>query len=188
MGKLTACKIIFLFVLSFIFVVNGRAACNDKTTNSQNRLLMFQGFVLSAYYDGQYIEVKRLKPGKAIFYGYGWLDDHRIFIAYQRQDDAEAIADIEVVDMLTGRTTNLKGLAAAGDSNFDVSPDTGKIIFSTGENIRLMTVGERGDSYQLLDILKDTSCWGVFWINSSTIGCKLFEKGKQKLLKLDIKQ
>lgn len=46
--------------------------------NTSDRLVVIHGRVLNAFTEGRYKEIKRAK----IFYGYGWLDDHRVFVAY----------------------------------------------------------------------------------------------------------
>jgi len=123
-----------LLIMS-LFAIPAYAVENSDTSK---RLVLFQGFILHAYFDNKYVEVKRLSPQSGIFYGYGWLDDHTVFIAYQREGYAEAIADFEVVDLLKKRTTKLDGIGGTGESNFDVNPTTGEIIFSNGDDINFL--------------------------------------------------
>ena len=154
-------------------------------SNTAKRLILFQGFLLNAYFNDQYIEVKRLSPKHAIFYGYGWLDDHRVFVAYQREGYAAAIADLEIIDLRQSRTTKLKNVGAGGESNFDVNPSTGEVVFTTDDAVKLLRVDAKTNAYRIEDV-KNEFCWGVFWIDSKTIGCKLVLKDGLKFVKYSI--
>ena len=136
------------------------------------RLVLFQGFVLLAYFNDKYVEVKRLSPEHAIFYGFGWLDDHTVFTAFQHGGSAEAIADFEIVDLRKGRTTKLDGMGGVGESNFDVNTATGEIVFNDGDDLKLLKLNEKKNAYRIQEIKKGAACWAVFWIDSKTVGCK----------------
>ncbi len=148
--------------------------------NSSKSLVLFQGFILHAYFDNRYVEVKRLSPN-GFFYGYGWLDEHTVFIAYQREGDVEATADFEIVDLLKGKTIKLDGIGGVGESNFDVNPTTSEIVFSDGDDIKMLKFNEKRNAYRIQEMKKGAGCWAVFWIDSKTVGCK--DKKKDILVK-----
>jgi hypothetical protein len=76
-------------LLMLLIAIPGLSSENAVTSK---RLVLFQGNILHAYLNNKYVEIKRLDP-KDSFYGYGWLDDHTVFLAYQREGYAQAIAD-----------------------------------------------------------------------------------------------
>jgi hypothetical protein len=143
--------------------------------NPSRRLILFQGSILHAYFDNKYVEVKRLSPN-GHFYGYGWLDDHTVFTAYQPEESAEAIANFEILDLRKGKTTKLDGIGGVGESNFDVNPTTGEIVFNDGDDLKLLKFNEKRNAYRIHEIKKKAACWAVFWIDSKTVGCKDTQK------------
>lgn len=158
----------FAILLMVSFITSpGHAVDNTATTK---RLILFQGNILHAFHNNKYIEVKRLSP-KDPFYGYGWIDDHTVFLAYQREGYAQAIADREIVDLLQNRRVKLESIDNVGESNFDVNPTTGEIVFSDGDNINLLKLNAKRDAYRIQEIKKNASCWAVFWIDSKIVGC-----------------
>lgn len=180
--------LVFLWSLT-----NAFAGDNINHTNTQNRLIMVQGRVLNVYFNGQYKEIKRA----GTFYGYGWLDDHRVFVAYQPEGWAEASARTEVIDVQQPKSFSLGEIGDTGESNFDVNPDTKEIIFNGPEGIELMTVDLQNLSkpklsrhirlIKKIDPEKDESVgWGVFWIDSRTIG--YLNLTSKQLIKINIKE
>lgn len=174
--------IVMLFTMLFSSV-----AYSTEKQNNANRLILFNGFILNAYYDDKYIEVKRLSPG-AIIYGYGWLDEDRAFIAFQREDSI-AMADIEVTNLKESKTTKLNGIGGVGESNFDVNATTGRIIFSHRNNINELIISEKSDSYKIVPLKTLNQfdyCWAIFWIDTKTVGCKLIQNNEMKFTKYSI--
>src|SRR6266702_6287778 len=80
--------------------------------NASKRLMLFQGLILSAYFNDHYVEIKRAP----LFYGYGWLDHHRVFVAYQREGSAAAYAESEIIDPRPSRTNTLARHGARANS------------------------------------------------------------------------
>ena len=153
-----------------------------------NRLILFQGFLLNAYHNDRYVEVKRLDAGRGTFYGYGWLDKDRVFVAYQDDSAGGAYAAMEIVDLRNLRTAKLKGIGGVGESFFDVNPTTGSIVFSTDVDVKLINIDTNSNSYRIDTIKPNTFCWGAFWIDSDTIGCKLMDKEGNPFVKYRVPQ
>lgn len=137
--------------------------------------LVLEGKTLKARFHG---ELKVLRTGD--FYGYGWLDDHRVFIAYQQEGYAEAIVDAEVVDLASGRRSELGTIMEAdGESIFDVNSHTRQVVFN-GEDaaarggtlsgiVRLMTFDPSGNGYHAKTLRKNIDCASVSWKDEHTI-------------------
>lgn len=179
--RLVGFKRTLLLALAIILNLTAASTYSADITSSSKRLILHQGFILSAYYNDRYIEVKRLKPGAQFFYGYGWLDDDKVFVAYQSLD-LVAHAEMEIVDLRHGRTTRLEGIGGVGEATFDVNLATGHIVYSTGDDINIIKIDPKINSYQNQTVT-NTDCWGAFWIDDKTIGCKLFDKeGKSSSL------
>ena len=189
--ELRASDITIALVLAVMFLVSivTPAAYAAGESSATNRLILFQGFVLNAYYNDQYIEVKRLDPYSSgrKFYGYGWLDDNRVFVAYQG-DTAEAVVEMEIIDLRHLRTTKLKNIGGVGESLFDVNPTTGDVIYSTGDEINLIKIDKKNNTYRVENIKQKTNCWAAFWVDNRTIGCKLLEKNKDVFVKYIVPQ
>ena len=158
----------------------------DGGSGVSKRLVLFQGFILNAYYNDQYVEVKRLDVNGTI-YGYGWVDDDTVFVAYQRPNQAEAVVDVDLINLRQLRTTKQKILGAGGESNFDVNPSTGEVVFNTDDAVKLLKFDTKTNSHRI-DVISSGFCWGVFWIDSKTVGCKLVEKDKLKFVKYAVPQ
>lgn len=180
-------KITLMVTLIGITTLNTMSVnAGDDPSRASDRLILFQGFILSAYYNDHYIEVKRLHPGHATFYGYGWYDDHRVFVAYQPEVTGEAVAEIEIIDLRLSKTTKLGSIGGVGESNFDVNPSTGEIVYSTDNGINLLRIDDKTNSLRVENVKKDVFCWGTFWIDNQTIGCKLIEKDKGTFIKYQV--
>jgi len=175
----------FLILLTTLITPMPYAKADNNETK---RLILFQGFILNAYYNGQYTEVKRLPPDGTV-YGYGWLDDNRVFVAYQRVDSGEAVADFEVIDLKKSKTTKLSGIGGVGESNFDVNTSTGRIIFSHNNEINELVINEDSKSYKIVPLKTFKQfdyCWAIFWIDKNTVGCKFIHDNKIDFMKYDI--
>ncbi|KIM10126.1 MAG: hypothetical protein KU37_11595 [Sulfuricurvum sp. PC08-66] len=146
------------------------------------KLILVQGIVLNLYYEDKYIEIKRAE----LFYGYGMLDKNRVFIAYQDPEyGAEAVARLDVLNVHDGNTTKLTIIGSSGESHFDVYPYTGHIAYNDSDGIHLMIVHE-DNSIVIHDLVKDSSAWGVFWVDKNTIGTMLWEEKRNEFKKIDV--
>ncbi len=141
--------------------------------------LVLEGNTLKALFHGKY---KVLRQGD--FYGYGWLDDHRVFMAYQNEDFGEAIVDAEVVDLNSGNVTKLGTIMEAhGESHFDVNSHTSQVVFNAfgdkmpgggiSQVIRLMTFDKNSSAYTVETIKKNIDCANVVWVDDKTVGATL---------------
>lgn len=151
------------------------------TTNAQKGIVL-QGKVLKVLFNGKYKELKR-----GDFYGYGWIDEHRVFVAYQQEGYSEAVVNAEVIDLLKSRVVKLGGiLGAHGDTNFDVNSHTREIIYNAfGEEavdpegvnkeyvIKLISFKAQSDFYQVKTIKRNIDCRKIFWVDNNTIGATL---------------
>ena len=176
--RIRAVVTILLFV-RILFAVPGFAA--DEPDVSK-RLILIQGTTLIAYFEGRYQDVKRDK----IFFGYGWLDNHRVFVAYSETSRSEAVADLEVIDLRQLRTTKLMRIGGVGESHFDVHPSTGEVVYDDSSGIYLLRIDAKTNSYKIVDIKKDVDCHIAFWVNNKTVGCFLFKNGKMNLMKFPV--
>ena len=184
LSKTSAFQLVFLMLLITLYSPMPHA---EENQNNTNRLVLFNGFILNAYYDDKYIEVKRLSPG-TIIYGYGWLDENRTFIAYQRKDSI-AMADIEITNLKESKTTKLDGIGGVGESNFDVNKTTGRIIFSHRNHINELIISKNSKSYEIVPIKTFKQfdyCWAIFWIDTKTAGCKFIQNNEMKFMKYNI--
>ncbi len=170
-----------LVILSIgLYLNSALAEAEESLITNENRLVDFQGFILMAYFNGKYIEAKRLSPDGTI-YGYGWLDNNRVFVAYQNPNTAEAVSDFDIVNLKTSTSITLDGIGAVGESNFDVNKTTGRIIFSHNNNINELVISEDSKSYEIIALHKFKEfdyCWAIFWVNNETVGCQLIHNNK----------
>lgn len=146
------------------------------------RLVLFQGFILLAYYDNQYFEVKRLDPTQGRFYGYGWLDKDKVFVAYDLEQQGEAIADMEIIDLRQSKIVKLQAIGGVGESRFDVNTSRGEVIYSKESGIRLVSIETDLNKYQIYDYAKDVFCWAAFWVNDNTVGCRVYDDKSEKFV------
>jgi hypothetical protein len=151
-------------------------------TPNAKKGIVLQGKVLKALFNGKYKELKR-----GDFYGYGWLDDHRVFVAFQQEGYSEAVINAEVIDLRESRVVKLGGIMEAhGDTNFDVNSHTSEIVFNAfGEGtvdpeglnkeyvIKLISFKAQSDSYQVKTIKRNIDSRNVYWIDDNTIGATL---------------
>jgi hypothetical protein len=162
------------------------------TPNAQKDIVL-QGKVLKVLINGKY---KVLKRGD--FYGYGWLDDHRIFIAYQQEGYSEAIVHAEVIDLRKARVVKIDiELGANGETNFDVNSRTSEVVFNAfGEDkagpeggvtyaIKLITFDRNSSAYRVETIKENIYCKDVLWVDDNTIGATLYD-GKETFVKIPV--
>jgi hypothetical protein len=162
------------------------------TPNAQKDIVL-QGKVLKVLINGKY---KVLKRGD--FYGYGWLDDHRIFIAYQQEGYSEAIIHAEVIDLRNARVVNIDVVFEThGETNFDVNSQTSEVVFngygeekvgpagSTSTAIKLITFDRNSSAYRIEIIKENIDCKDVLWVDDNTIGATLYD-GKETFVKIPV--
>ena len=179
-------KIVFGLAMILVVSLITSAVYAAGESSTSKRLILFQGFILNAYHNDQYVEVKRLDVNGR-FYGFGWVDDDTVFVAYQRPNHVEAVVDVELINLRQLRTTKQKILGAGGESNFDVNPSTGEVVFNTDDDVKLLKFDTKTNSHRI-DVISSGFCWGVFWIDSKTVGCKLAEKDKLKFVRYAVPQ
>lgn len=149
------------------------------------RLVLVQGRVLNAYFEGQYREIKRAET----IYGHGWLDDHRVFIAYQLERTGEAEAILEVIDLRDVRVTKLTSLGGVGDSHFDVNSATGEVIYADAGGLKVLRINERTNEYKIDNVKNDVLCYGAFWVDTKTAGCLVYQgKNRADFVKFPVPQ
>lgn len=137
------------------------------------RLMLIQGRTLIAYFEGTYSELKQAE----IFFGYGWLDDHRVFVAYNKTGRGEATAELEVIDLSQSQITKLTSIGGVGESYFDVNSSTGDVVYDDSGGIHLLRINAKTNSYEIINV-KNVDCHNAFWVDTKTIGCFLFTKEK----------
>lgn len=173
-------------ILALIFAVCQLGAVNaaEKSSTSSNKRLVFtSGSVLNVYFEGQYREIKRAE----FIYGYGWLDDHRVFVAYQKER-GEAAAELEVIDLRQSRTTKLASMGGVGESYFDVNSYTGEIVYNDLNGIHLLKINPITNDSHIEDIKKNINCYSPFWVDSKTVGCLVYKDGKAEFVKFLLPQ
>lgn len=166
-------------IAAVLLIAFGLAANPAFADTEAQKGLVLEGNTLKAQFHGKY---KVLRQGE--FYGYGWLDDHRVFIAYQQEGYAEAIVDAEVVDLNSGKVTKLGTIMEAhGESHFDVNSRTSQVVFNAfGDKvrggvrsnvIRLMTFDKNGSTYTVETLKKNIDCANVVWVDDKTVRATL---------------
>lgn len=152
-----------------------------KVFGVNNKLILVQGRVLNAYYNGSYKVIKRADS----FYGYGWIDTSRVFVAYQPKEEAEAFAKLELINIDSMNATKLTTIGGAGESYFDVNPETHEVVFNDSEGIKILSISN--NSFRIRIVNSDAKSWGAFWVNSNTIGYLHYEKGNEKFVKVKVR-
>ena len=147
-----------------------------------NRLIVVQGFILLAYFDNQYVEIKRLKPNKGRFYGYGLLAKDKVFVAYDLEEEGEAIAYMEITDLKQEKVIKLEKIGGVGESHFDVNSLRSQVIYSTGHDLRIISIDTALNEYRMYTILKNKSCWAEFWFDNDTVGCLIYDDKTEKMV------
>jgi len=162
--------LVALLVLS-MSTAPGKAAPKLETENRLVRVPLN----LNAYFDGQYRTIKHADT----FFGYGWLDDHHVFVATQRPDYGYPAVVAEIINLRTWKATQLKGVnevIEGGETNFDVDPVTREIVIGGGKYLQFMKVDVKTNTYRVVTIKNGVSgttpeCWAAFWIDPKTVGC-----------------
>ncbi len=166
-------------IAAVLLVALGLTVNSGFADTDAEKGLVLEGDTLKALFHGKY---KVLKKGD--FYGYGWLDDHRVFIAYQQEGYAEAIVDAEVVDLNSGKVSKLGTIMEAhGESHFDVNSRTRQVVFNAfGDKvprgrisyvIRLMTFDQNSNAYTVETIRNNIDCASVVWVDDKTVRATL---------------
>jgi hypothetical protein len=149
--------------------------------------IVLQGNILKVLFNGKYKELKR-----GDFYGYGWLDDHRIFVAYQQEGWAEAIINADVIDLKKSRVKKLGTIRDAhGETNFSVNSRTGEVVFNAFSGgaadpesgilkhaIKLIIFDGNSGAYRIETIKENIDCIDVLWVDDFTIGATLLDEHK----------
>jgi hypothetical protein len=167
-------SLLICFFISFYAI-----SCGANQNLNGNKLVLLQGRILNAYYNGKYKEVERAN----IIYGYGWLDQNRIFVAYQKPNTAEAVAILEVININTNEKVKIRTIGGAGESHFDVNADTNKVVYNDSKGIHILNIKD-DNSFDIDDVKETSNSWGVFWIDDQTIGTFVFEGDQQKFKKI----
>jgi hypothetical protein len=168
-------------ILSICQIAVSASASDD--TDTSKRLVLAQGRVLHAYFAGQYREIRRAE----LFYGYGWLDGHRVFVASQK-GRGEAVAELEVIDLRQSQTTKLVSLGGVGESNFDVSSISGEVVFGDSDGIKLLKIDSQTNAYKIEDVKKGVYCYGSFWVDAKTVGCLVYKNEKPEFMKFPVQR
>lgn len=149
--------------------------------------IVLQGKILKVLFNGKYKELKR-----GDFYGYGWLDDHRIFVAYQQEGWSEAIINADVIDLKKSRVKTLGTIRDAhGETNFAVNSHTGEVAFNAfgggavdpdiailNYAIKLIIFDGNSSAYRIETIKENIDCIDVLWVDDATIGATLLDEHK----------
>jgi hypothetical protein len=165
--------ILLLYYMNFMH-------CYDKKSEINGRLILVQGTVLSAFYDNTYKIIKRADT----FYGYGWIGNGEIYVAYQPTGYAEAYAVIEVIDFKSSKTVKVTTIGGAGDSNFDINKITKKIVYNDTDGIKVLTI--KNHSFDIKTIKSDPDAWGPFWLNVNTIVYMHADKEREQIEKISV--
>lgn len=170
-----------LTVLLVSALAAGYSACAASATQPGNRLIQVQQWGLYAYFEGHYWQVKRAD----FFYGYGWLDDHRVFVAYEPEGEVAAYAILEVIDLRTSKTTEIKTFGATGEPNFDINPKTHQIVCNFSDGIKILTI-DSDNKLEIMTVAKDEIAWAVFWIDDHTIGYFTYRHEEKEFMTLQM--
>lgn len=172
-----------LSVLAMIVILLAALPIVLKADNQRTeRLIVLQGFILLAYFDDRYIEIKRLKPNKGRFYGYGMLDKDKVFVAYDLEQQGEATANMEIIDLRQAKTIMLEQIGGVGESHFDVNSLRSQVIYSTGRDLRVISIDTISNEYRMYTVLTKKSCWAEFWIDKDTVGCLEYDDKIEKMV------
>jgi hypothetical protein len=101
--------------------------------------------------------------------GYGMIDDHQVFLAYQAPGEAEAITIISIVDMRTGKEKKLDEIGGTGESFFDYNQENGRVVFNWVDGIYVFTLREFWPNRYKL-VARSSNSFEAFWIDATTIG------------------
>jgi hypothetical protein len=137
---------------------------------------------LLAYFDDHYVEVKRLNPDRGHFYGYGWIAKDKVFVAYDLMEQGEAIADMEIIDLRRSKIIKLEKIGAVGEAHFDVNASRSQVIYSTGSDLKLITIDTEINEYRIYNILEHVSCWAEFWVDNDRVGCLMYDGKLEKMV------
>jgi hypothetical protein len=181
-GKKYMHRITILILASLFAICHGALVNATETSKSSpnKRLVLSIGSMLYAYYEGQYHLIKEAE----LIYGYGWLDNNRVFVAYQK-GRGEAVAELEVIDLRKSLITSLSSMGGVGESHFDVNPSMGDVVYNDASGIHVLKINPITNEYRIEDIKKDIICYGAFWVDNITVGCLVYKSGnKAELVKI----
>jgi hypothetical protein len=152
-------RLVLLLLITVSQLLFVQVSCADSLT-------VVQGRILFASHNGEYKELFRTSSP---FYGYGWLDEDEVFLAYQPDGEAEAFAVIETFNLRLGTKKKITVIGGAGESHFASNSKLREIIFNDSEGLRLMSI-EKNGKHKISTILGDNSVFAPFWIDEDTVG------------------
>ncbi|MCW8965559.1 MAG: hypothetical protein OQK82_02565 [Candidatus Pacearchaeota archaeon] len=144
--------------------------------SAENRLFQSTYGVLSGYHNNSY---KIISRGQ-YFYGYGFIDNNRAFIASQPNNFEEAIAVLEIYDFKTNEKHKILEVGGVGESNFDINPSNGSIIFNDSEGLKIMKIDTKNNA-SINTIIKSKIIVAPFWVNGNEVGYTELGKGFSKI-------
>ena len=158
-------KFHFIALLSFMILLYPHNGYTQTTI-----IKVFQNYKLIVYVDGEYREIIKESKG---FYGYGILDENRIFIAYQPYESSGALAVVMVHNLKEKKNKILFKVSNAGETSFDINNASKKIVYTDPDGIKVLTI-HKDNSYTVTKVFSlEASASAAsfpFWIDEKTIG------------------
>ena len=172
--------IIFYLNIALLFFP---AICFSTST----AVKVIQDYNLMAYYNGEYKEIIKESGG---YYGYGLLDNDRIFVAMQPHGITAATAIVKTIDLKHQIEKRLFTIDAAGETSFDINSTTKNIVFNDLDGIKTLIIF-KDNTYKIRTVFKrgvdPAVAFAPFWIDEYTIGFMYVKTYKPEFIKLDIR-
>jgi len=134
-----------------------------------------------------FVRVKQLAKD-SYFYGYGIVDSTHIFVAYQPEEQAEASAIIQVVDLATQKANFIGELGGTGESFFDYNRQNGYLVFNWVDGIAILQLRNPAkDKSGMLSpkiIYQCQNCSETRWLDHETIAFTVWNGDKRELNKI----
>jgi len=165
----------FISVVIIIFIFSSVVKANNITT----KFILLQGMYLSLYENNKIIDIKRAE----IIYGYGFINESEVFVAYQSPGYAEAIAIIEIVNVKTKKRKIITTIGGAGEAYFDANKATGEILFNDSDGINIITIST-DSSFKIHKLNNTKGLFTPFWIDALTIGAIKYDKKYNPIIKI----
>jgi len=131
--------------------------------------------------DSVFKEIKRLGE-KACFSGYEIINSEYVFLAYDKEGEAEASTIISVYNLKTNSEDYVGIIPVSGDAYFDYNQENNLVLFNNSKGLNVFNLSQalnftQADFIQTQLILSGYY-YQPFWIDSSNIGYKEWEENQ----------
>jgi hypothetical protein len=111
------------------------------STAAFGQSLKLDGTTLYYQQGGKSLPIRKLEA-KTDFYGFDLMDKTHVFIAYQMQGYAEAVAVMAIYDVETGKEQKIGELGGAGESHFTYNRENKLVLYNIDDGMYALEIAD----------------------------------------------